>query len=138
MRRTASSLTMRAVVEATVVDETLAQQIAFARLAGQIPHGHVIRPETVMYQRGEVTNIQPGGSVTFSMTCSGQIVTQINVGELQQNLAGRTPEEAAGYIVSEVDLAEGTNAEIALAPNWIARLPLLPLRITIRTQSPAS
>ncbi|MBI1259820.1 MAG: hypothetical protein GC204_20320 [Chloroflexi bacterium] len=132
------SLTMRAVVEATVVDETLAQQIAFARLAGQIPHGHVIRPETILYERGAVTNIDPSGGVTFAMTCSGQIVTQINVNDLQQNLAGKTPEEAAGYIVNNVDLAAGTNAEIAIAPNWIARLPLLPLRITIRTQSPAS
>ena len=55
----------------------------------------------------------------------------------QQNLAGRTPEEAAGYLVSEIDLASGTQAEIALAPSWLSRLPLLPLRITIRTQSPS-
>ncbi|MEO8391668.1 MAG: hypothetical protein ABI700_01630 [Chloroflexota bacterium] len=132
------SLTMRTVVEATVVDETLAQQIAFARLAGQIPHGHVIRPETILYERGVVTSIDPSGGVTFSMTCSGQIVTQISVSDLQQNLAGRTPGEAAGYIVNNVDLAEGTNAEIAIAPNWIGRLPLLPLRIAIRTQSPGT
>jgi hypothetical protein len=129
------TLTMRAVVEATVVDETLAQQIAFARLAGQIPHGHVVRPETVIYQRGGQVEVQPGGSVNFDMTCSGLVTAQINTSELQQGLAGRTPEEAAGYLVQTVDLAEGTNAEIALSPNGLARLPLLPLRITIRTQS---
>lgn len=129
------TLTMRAVVEATVVDETLAQQIAFARLAGQIPHGHVVRPETVIYDRGDKVDVQPDGSVDFDMTCSGLVTAQINTSELQQSLAGRTPEEAAGYIVQTVDLAEGTNAEIALSPSGLARLPLLPLRITIRTQS---
>jgi hypothetical protein len=129
------TLTMRAVVEATVVDETLAQQIAFARLAGQIPHGHVVRPETVIYQRGGQVDAQPGGSVNFDMTCSGLVVAQINISELQQSLAGRTPEEAAGYLVQTVNLAAGTNAEIALSPSGLARLPLLPLRITIRTQS---
>ncbi len=130
------TLTMRAVVEATVVDETLAQQIAFARLAGQLPHGHSIRPETVIYQRGAVTDVSPAGGANFSMRCSGLITAQINIGELQRRLAGLTPEEAAGLLVHEVDLAEGTNAEIALAPNGLQRLPLLPLRITIRTQSP--
>lgn len=130
------TLTMRAVVEATVVDETLAQQIAFTRLAGQLPHGHVIRPETVIYARGDVTDVAIGGGVTFSMSCSGLVVAQINVQDLQQHLAGLTPEEAAGLLVREIDLAEGTNAEIALAPTGLTRLPLLPLRITIQTQSP--
>lgn len=131
------SLTMRAVVEATVVDEAQAQQIAFTRLAAQIPRGHMIRPETVLYERGVVTNVSPG-SVSFNMVCSGQIVTQINTGLLQQNLAGRTPEDAAQYLITEVDLAEGTTPEITVEPDWMMRLPLLPLRITIRAQSPAT
>ncbi len=130
------SLTMRAVVEATVVDESLAQQIAFARLAGQIPRGHVLRPETVVYQRGAVTHVATDGSVVFSLTCSGQVVSQVNLGQLQQNLAGKTPDDAIRYLISEVDLAEGTQPQIALSPGWLTHLPLLPLRITIRTQSP--
>lgn len=131
------SLTMRAVVEATVVDESQAKQIAFTRLAAQIPRGHMIRPETVIYERGAVSNIQPG-TVTFSMVCSGQIVAQINSGLLQQSIAGRTPEDAAQYLISEVDLADGTLPEIRIEPDWMMRLPLLSLRITIRTQSPAA
>ncbi|MFN8563311.1 MAG: hypothetical protein U0703_17235 [Anaerolineae bacterium] len=131
------SLTMRAVVEATVVDEAQAKQIAFTRLAAQIPRGHTIRPETVIYERGAVNNVQPG-EVSFSMVCSGQIVAQINSGTLQQSVAGRTPDDAAQYLISEVDLAEGTVPEISIEPDWMLRLPLLPLRITIRTQSPAA
>ena len=129
------SLTMRVVVEATAVDESLAQQIAFARLAGQIPRGHVVRPELVLYDRGAVTNVDSIGSVTFTMNCSGLVVSQIDNAQLQQVLAGRDPADAAQYIDSEIDLADGTQPQITLDPDWMTRLPLLPMRITIRTQS---
>lgn len=130
------SLTMRAVVEATVIDQTLAQQIAFARLSGQIPRGHVVRTETLLYERGAVEEVQAGGSVVFTMLGSGLVVTQINVGQLQNSLAGRTPEEAIQYLLSEVDQTAGTAPSITLEPEWIPRLPLLPLRINIRTEVP--
>ncbi len=107
---TSLTLTMRAIVEATVVDAGAAQQIAFARLAGQIPHGHVVRPETVLYERGAVTNTRSGGSVTFTMKCSGQIVTQINAGQLQQALAGRTPDDAAAIPVQRDRSRSGHDA----------------------------
>ncbi len=128
------SLTMRAVVEATVIDQGLAQQIAFARLAGQIPSGHVIQPQTVTYQRGEVTDVQTGGGVSFSMTCSGEIVTDLNIPQLQQNLAGKSLGDAAVYLGDELDMAAAP--EVQLSPAWLQQLPLLPMRITIRTESP--
>jgi hypothetical protein len=132
------SLTMRAVIEATVIDQTLAQQIAFARLSGQIPRGHVVRTETLLYERGAVNDVQAGGSVGFTMVGSGLVVTQVNVGQLQSSLAGRTTEEAVQYLMSEVDQAEGTTPSITLEPEWIPRLPLLPLRVNIRTEVPSA
>ncbi len=133
------ALTMRVVVEATVIDEGLAQQVAFARLAGQLPRGHAIRPETVLYERGSsVTPADSIGSVSFSIKCSGQVVSQINSVQLQQSLAGREPADAVQYLLSEIDLAEGTIPQITLSPDWMNRLPLLPIRITIRTVSAAA
>ncbi len=131
------TLSMRAVVTATAIDEQSAQQVAFARLAGQIPRGRGIRPETILYERGEVSEFNPGGRVTFTMISSSLIAEQINVGQLQQSLAGKTPDEAMQYILSEVDLAEGSAPQIALTPDWMMRMPLLPLRIQIRTQAAA-
>ena len=130
------SLTMHAVVEATVVDEGLAQQIAFARLSAQIPRGHVVRTETLIYEPLSVTDILPGGSVTFKLVGSGLIVTQVNAGQLQSSLAGRTPEEAIQYLLSEVNLADGTAPQVTISPDWMPRLPLLPLRITIHSETP--
>ncbi len=132
------SLTMRVVVEATVVDEGLAQQVAFARLAGQIPRGHVVRPESILYDRGAVTNVDSVGSVQFTMKCSGLVVSQIDSAQLQQTLAGRDPTDAAQYLVNEIDLADGMQPQIAISPDWMTRLPLLPMRITIHTASAAA
>jgi hypothetical protein len=130
------SLSMRAVVEATVVDESLAQQIAFARLSAQIPRGHAVRTETLIYDQITSVDVLPGGSVTFKMVGSGLVVTQVNAGQLQSSLAGRTTEEAIQYLLSEVNLAQGTAPQITVNPEWMPRLPLLPLRITIRTETP--
>lgn len=130
------SLRMRGVVEATVVDEALAKQIAFARLSAQIPRGHVVRTETLIYEPITAVDVLPGGSVTFKMVGSGLVVTQVNAGQLQSSLAGRTPEEAIQYLLSEVNLATGTAPQITVNPEWMPRLPLLPLRITIRTETP--
>jgi hypothetical protein len=71
------------------------------------------------------------------MVASGLVVTQVNASQLQSSLAGRTPEEAVQYLLSEVNLAAGTAPQVRLEPEWLPRLPLLPLRITIRTETPS-
>lgn len=129
------TLTMRVIVAATAVDESTAQQVAFARLAGQIPTGRSLRPETILYERGAVSSFEANGRVVFSLACSALAAEVIDVGALSQQIAGRTPEEALQVIQAGVALADGTTPSIALTPEWLPRLPLLPVRIQIRTQS---
>jgi len=129
------TLTMRVIVSATAVDEQTAQQVAFARLAGQIPRGRSLRPETVIYERGAVTSFQANGLVVFNLTCSALAAQQVNPGDLGQQIAGRTPDEAIQLIQSAIELTEGTTPSISLSPDWMPRLPLLPVRIQIRTGS---
>lgn len=123
------SLTMRAVVQATAVDEDLARQVAFARLAGQIPRGFVIRPGSLNYERRDVTTIDPDGAVTFGVYASGQATAQLDLWALQQNIAGSTPEEAVQYLQNTVSLAAGAVPQIERLPDWLPRLPILPSRI---------
>ncbi len=132
----ALTLTMRVIVAATAVDEQTAQQVAFARLAGQIPAGRSLRPETILYERGAVTSFEANGRVIFNLTCSALAAQQVNYGELSQQLAGRTPEEAMQTLTTQLDLAEGTTPQIVVNPDWLPRLPLLPVRIQLKTQSP--
>lgn len=127
------SLTMRAVVEIIAVDERLAQQIAYARLGAQVPRGRNIRTNTVVYERGPVTNVDSSGRVTFTIACSADVFGQINVAQIQERLASRDPQEAVDYLLSTADLEEGTTPEITLYPDWLTILPILPLRINVRS-----
>lgn len=126
------TLTMRTTVEATVIDEVLAQQIAFSSLTAQIPPGRALVPGAVNYQCCTVSAIQPDGSVTFTMTGEALVAGQVNTAQLQERLIGRTPEDAIRYLLSEVDLAPETTPQVSVSPEWFGRLPFLPMQITVR------
>jgi hypothetical protein len=128
----ALTLTMRTVVEATVIDEALAQQIAFASLTAQIPPGRAVVPGGVQYTCCTVNAIQPDGRVSFSLSGAATVAAQVNTAQLQERLTGRTTEDAIRYLLSEVDLAEESTPQIELTPTWFGRLPFLPMRITVR------
>lgn len=131
------SLTMRAVVEVIAVDEALAQQIAYARLGAEIPRGRLIQTNTVRYERGPVTGIEPNGRVTFTIASSAGVVGQINAAQIQERIASLSPDDAMRYLLSSVDLEEDTMPQITYSPEWLNMLPVLPLRITVRTVTPA-
>jgi hypothetical protein len=46
-------------------------------------------------------------------------------------------DDAQGYLLSEVDIEEGTTPQIALSPDWFGRLPLLPMRISVELRETA-
>jgi hypothetical protein len=128
------TLSMRAVIEAIAVDEQFGRGIVFTRLQSEIPGGRDLQPETVTYERGPVEGIDANGRITFSLIASGLVIGEVNTGLLQERLAGRSPEDAITYMLGELDLEEGTTPQISLSPEWIGRLPVLPIRITIQVQ----
>lgn len=127
------SLTMRAVVEAIAVDEQFARQIVYAQMSNQIGDGQFIKPQTVTYERGSVSNVDaPTGRITFSLTGSGLVTQQINAGTLGERLAGKSLNDATAYLVNEIQQADGTLPSITVSPDWFGQMPLLPMRITIQ------
>lgn len=137
-RAEALTLTMRAQVEAIGVDEQRAQEIVFARMSAQIPRGRVIDPSSIIYTRGPASVDPVTGQVTFVMSGRVRVTGRVDAGQLQARLAGRPVDAALAYLSREVDLAEGSAPSIALSPDWFGRLPLLPLRITIRANGPSA
>lgn len=123
------TLTMRATLEVYAFDEQVAQQIVFAQMARQIPRGRVIQPESIEFTRGPI-NTQ-GDRITFTLSGTGVVTGQINAGQLQQQLAGRSLENTMAYLNERVDLAEDSIPEIRLSPDWFDRMPILPMRIQI-------
>lgn len=129
------SLTMRAVVEAVAVDGKFGQQIVFAQLNGKILQGRILQPESVSYERGPVAEVFQDGKTIFTMIGSGSIEGQVNEAALQEQLAGRSVDDALTHILSTIELAEGTTPEIQVSPDWLGRMPILPIRINIRLQN---
>jgi hypothetical protein len=127
-------LTMQIVVEATAIDLINGQQVAFARLASQIPRGRVLQPETLVYQPGIVQSIDAEGRVGFVISASGTVAAQIDPEPLRERLAGRSPADALAYLEGELDLQDGVAPQIIVSPDWLNHLPLLPFRINIRLE----
>ena len=133
----ALTLTMRAIVEAIAINEQFGQQIAFARLAGQIPRGRKILPETIAYERGPVENVFQNGQIDFRLTGRGTVVGEIDANFVRDRIAGMSVNEALDYIQRELDLQPGTTPTITLSPDWLGRIPLLPFRTAVHVAAPA-
>ncbi|MBZ0296022.1 MAG: baseplate J/gp47 family protein [Anaerolineae bacterium] len=126
------SLTMRATIQATAVNEGFGQQVTFAQLAQQIPRGREIKQNTITYERGPVNEVFQNGQVTFEITGTGVVESQINIGQIQQRLAGLEVNEALAHMITELDLVPDDLPQVEISPEWFGRLPFLPIRINIR------
>lgn len=126
------TLTMRAVVEAVGIDETVAQQVAFSRLAAQVPNGWVIRQ--LDYQRGMASLADESGRLRFSIAAEAQIMAQIDASQIRERLAGQPLSAALDYLRQYADIDSNAALSIVLTPQGMDRLPLLPLRITVQVQ----
>ncbi len=130
------SLSMRIVTEAVAIDQLNGQQVAYARLAAQIPRGRVLQPETLRYEPAVVLEIDDAtGRVLFEVAASAVVSAQIDVRLLTTRLAGRPLEDAVLYLSRELDLQPDIPPQIALFPTWLPHLPLLPLRINVKLEN---
>jgi len=127
------SLDMRATVEALAIDDRFARQIVLADLAARQPVGLYLLPESFQYSRGTVIEAQPDGTAILSASGQAVVTGELNALQIQENIAGRSPQEAMTIIARLVSLAPGTTPEIIIEPDWLPHLPLLPVRIQIVT-----
>lgn len=129
------SLNMKAVVEAVVIDQQQGHRIAFAALSRLIPRGRVLDPNSILYTLGPITEVDDDGNVKFSIEGSAVVAGQVNTIQLAERLAGRSMDDALLLLTNTVDLQPGTSPQIVLSPDWFGRMPLLPVRITVRQQA---
>ena len=117
------------------VDERTAQQIAFSRLAADVPRGRSIR--VVTYTRGTATLLNDG-RVAFTMRVEGTVEAQIDTAALRERLAGKSLDEAINYLRENVDIDADTSPQIVVMPDWFGAMPILPLRIGVEIAERAS
>jgi hypothetical protein len=128
------TLTMRARVQALVVDEQLARRASLASLAAKIPPGREMSPESVTFTRGAIQSTDPNGQVIFLMSASANVIIDINPDRVRQRLAGASMDEALNILEREWLLDPRRPPQIIISPPIFGRLPLLPVRISVRIE----
>ncbi len=129
------TLEMRATVEAIAIDDRFARQIVFAELSAQKPEKLLLQTDSFQYARGSVSAVVAVNQVTFSASGQALMVGQVNIPDLQAQLAGKTLEEANLWIQRTVSLVSGSTPNIIIEPEGLPHLPLLPIRIVIQVIS---
>jgi hypothetical protein len=130
------TLDLRAEVQAVVVDERMAQQVAYAGLVPYIQPGLQISQEALVYTRGDTLNIEPNGRVTFLMTVKGNIAVAIDADHVRNRLTGLSVDDAYRRLNNELLLDVNRPPTIDTWPTWFNRLPWLPVRITVKVNTP--
>ena len=131
------SLSMKAVVDATLVDEQFAQQIVLAQLTKQMEAGEAIKPESVTYDLGcqSTGHIDPAtGQIVFQLSGSAIVTAQIDTELMRQQLVGQSLNDATAQLVTNLKLQQGIVPQISVWPENFARMPLLPFRISVQIQ----
>ncbi len=129
------SLSMKAVVDAVLVDEQFAQQIVLAQLTKQMEPGEAIKPESVAYDLGcQSTGHVDGetGQIVFQMSGSAIVAAQIDAEQVRQQVGGRSLNDAMASLVTDLRLQQGIAPAISIWPDSFDRMPLLPFRITVQ------
>lgn len=130
------SLDLRAVVQAVIVDDQQARQVAYSALAPYIRPGLEISPDALSFARGDIIDIEANGRVTFLMVVKGNIAVSINEDYVRRRVTGVSVSEAHRRLERELLLDPDRPPRIDTWPTWYHRLPVLPVRITVRVNSP--
>lgn len=130
------TLDLRADVQAVIVDEHQARQIAYASLAPYAQPGLEIAPEALSFARGDILSIAEDGRVGFVMTVSGSVAVAIDQEYVRARTRGTSVSEARRRLEAELLLDPAHPPRIATWPGWYPRMPVLPVRISVEVRLP--
>jgi hypothetical protein len=123
------SLTLRATVQGVAIDEQLARQVAYAKLADKVGSGYQIGSGSLIFRRGEATGVDGQGRVTFIMQGAGDVSMAIRPEEVQAMVRGKPVDDALAHLDRELPLSAPPVIE-TWPPFW-PLMPSLPLRIRV-------
>ncbi len=128
-----ASLEMRATIQGVAIDDRAARQIMYAQLAEKVGPGYQIGSGTLIFRRGEISQIDDQRRITFIMQGAGDVTAMIQPAQVQDMVAGLPIHEAQSRLDRELPLAGPS--EIKIWPKFWPLMPTLPMRIRIEVNS---
>ncbi|MFC1960219.1 hypothetical protein ACFLYO_05875 [Chloroflexota bacterium] len=129
-------LNMRAKVQATVIDERLINQIAFAGLTRRIPAGQVVAPDSITFTQGAIEQISSDNAVTFLANVESDITSLIDTEQIKAAVRGMSHADVLVYLYENIELSATASPEINSWPPFYNRMPVLSSRTHIQVQGP--
>ncbi|MCJ7739177.1 MAG: hypothetical protein MUQ10_17990 [Anaerolineae bacterium] len=121
-------LSLRLLVTGWVFDVDDAEGVGYSRLAQQLPEGYML--VDAGFSLGEVAEEDIGiGTYTVFVTARGYASQGIDPRSAVDLIRGRPVDEVRAQLMAELPLAAEPRIEIW--PEWIDRMPLIPIRISV-------
>jgi hypothetical protein len=121
-------LELGVLVSGLAVDVDNAENVAYVSLSRQIPPEYEL--VDARFELGEVAEDDIGpGSFTFFVTAHGYAAAALDANAAVSLVRGRPLAETQDLLQAEYRLAEPPQVEVW--PEWLGRMPLLPLRIGV-------
>ena len=121
------TLVMRAELQGTAVDTTVASGLAFDSLGQAVPAGFSLVPDSIRFESGSVVAVDEAGRVTFSMMGEGVVAANLALNGPLTAVTGQAPDVATAYLFQQLPLRAVPTVDVW--PIWFDRLPYLTTRI---------
>ncbi len=118
---------LRLLITGMAVDRHNAEAVAYAALVRRLPPDHVL--VATDFELQEPTSGPEGSRLTFSVYGIGHAAAEIDSEAVRRAIRGKSVSAAAELLTEQWPLAEPPQIEVW--PEWLNRLPLLPIRITV-------
>jgi hypothetical protein len=127
------TLEIRAELQATAVNETLAVGLVYEEMADAVEPGFELVPESMAFSSGEVLGVDGEGRVSFEMIGEGLMAARLTSEDLVSAIAGQKEGVAASYLYERLPLRDYPTVRVW--PDWFGRLPYLPVRISTQVET---
>ena len=125
------TLTIRATVQALIIDQQPAQAAARAKLARLIPEGQELVLDSLTYELGMVRAPDANGRAALVMSVSGNISARIDLDTARDRLTNVNMTDALDILNRDWLLDPLRPPEITVWPSFVNRLPILAARINV-------
>ncbi len=118
---------MKLLVTGMAVDRDNAEAVGYAALVRRLPPEHVLIDTD--FQIREPTAGPENGVIQFTVSAVGYAAAEVDPEVVRQTVRGKSVAQAADLLAAQWPLAQPP--QIQVWPQWLMRMPLLPMRIRI-------